>query len=360
MATVAPAGALPPSTGLGWAMAQVRVASGNASIVNGRFWSSQNGPTAGSVTVSRSGPGRYTVDFDGLTEFGGIAHVVPWAESGEANPSICAVSGWGPTGTSQEVDVVCFDSVTGAPKDGRRFDVWYTNINDDVNSISKMTYLWANLGSSTTPYQPSSSYYFSDADAALPTITRVSRGVYDVVFEEPLDRSVPIVTAYSSQPRWCQPVSSLPSGGNGRTVRIACFRNGGVAADSQFDLTLSSKDPVSGYSIGGGLFIKRPSASGVQQPSVRNYNAVAGAGTNTHLNTGVGKQKVSMPLMRGVVPTVSAQAFGSRPTRCFVTKYVSSVSVPLLGGVKSRCISGTTGQPVDSRQWVVRTDRFLA
>jgi hypothetical protein len=357
----APAAALIPGDTYGYAKAHVRIASdGTPTLAADRHVSTRYGFSPDGFEVSRVGVGAYQVLVKGIDAGGGTAHLVPWATRKEKNPPICTIEGWNPASDGQRIDVRCFDGVTGAPREGRRFDVWFTTIEPpmafDALADSGLVHLWANDGSNPATYSVHPDYYFSDAGGAAPLVTRVSPGVYDVEFAKPLRRAMPYVTAYGDNARWCHPARSVANGPSGRRVRVVCFRHGGARADSMFTLTMAAKDPLAGFDgIGGRIFVKKPARTTVQQPTGRNVNAEMGPGQNTYVKVGKGRQRIVMPRSRGHIDRVFVQASGSAPRRCFATGLVTSEN-PSLGGVTTRCIDGVTRQRTDSRQWVARYD----
>jgi hypothetical protein len=348
----------------GNAKAQVRIApDGTPSLVAGRYTSTRFGFSPDGFEVSRTGVGEYQVLVKGIDASGGTAHLVPWARRKEKNPPICTIEQWNPTVDGQLIDIRCFDGITGAPREGRRFDVWFTTIDTpfafEAPADGGLAYLWANGASSPTTYSVDPGYSFSETGVAAPTVTRASVGVYDVEFSEPLDRTTPYVTAYGGSARWCHPARSTATGPSGRRVRVVCFGPGGVRADSMFTLTMAARDPWAGFDhLGGRIFVKRPARTTVQQPSARNVNAQMGPGKNTYVKVATGRHRIEMPRTRGAVDGAFVQASGPAPRRCFVTGLVTSEN-PSLGGVMTRCIDGVTRQPVDSRQWVARYDQSI-
>jgi hypothetical protein len=352
------AGALEPVGDAGHAKAQVRIASdGTPHLVAGRHVSSRFGVSSDGFELSRVGVGHYRVIVSGIDASGGTAHLVPWSKRKEANPPICTIGGWTPGGTGQWIDIRCFDGVTGAPREGRRFDVWFTVSHPLAPAEPGITHLWADQAALGVPYTVDPNYYISGALAPAPTITRLSTGVYDVVFSERLATTTPYVTAYGDSARWCHPARSVADGPDGRRVRVVCFRNGGQPADSMFTLSMSARDPWVGFDdVGARIFVKKPARTTVQQPAARNVNAEMGPGQNTHVKVAEGRQRIEMPRSRALVDRAFVQASGSAPRRCFITGLVTSNN-PSLGGVMTRCIDGVTRQPVDTRQWVARYDQ---
>lgn len=359
----APVAALPGGVH-GNAKAQVRIASdGTPSLVAGRHTSTRFGFSPDGFEVSRTGVGEYQVVVKGIDASGGTAHLVPWAKRKEKNPPICTIEQWNPAADGQRIDIRCFDGITGVPREGRRFDVWFTTIDTplawEATADGGLAYLWANDASNPAASTVDPDYYFSETGAVAPTVTRVSPGIYDVEFSEPLNATMPYVTAYSDSARWCHPARSVADGPSGRRVRVVCFRHGGSPADSMFTLTMAARDPWAGFDhMGGRIFVKKPSRTTVQQPAGRNVNAQMGPGQNTYVKVATGRQRIEMSRTRGEVDGAFVQASGSAPRRCFVTGLVTSEN-PSLGGVMTRCIDGATRRPVDSRQWVARYDQSI-
>lgn len=300
-----PADALLGGDTYGYAKAQVRIAEdGTPALVADRHVSTRYGFSPDGFEVTRVGVGEYEVLVRGIDAAGGSVHLVPWAKRKEVNPPICTVEEWSPSSEGQHIDIRCFDGVTGAPREGRRFDVWFTTIEPPVafeaGADAGLVHLWANEESNPATYSVHPDYYYSDAGGAAPLVTRVSPGVYDVEFSSSLEGTMPYVTAYGESARWCNPARSVANGPSGRRVRVVCFREGGARADSMFTLTMAARDPWVGFDeLGGRIFVKKPARTTVQQPAARNVNAELGPGQNTYVKVAKGRQRIEMPRTRG-------------------------------------------------------------
>ena len=349
---MSPPAAADAPTGNVHARAQIAVsAAGAARVVPGSVVTSL-GRSDSSVTVSRSRVGDYAVRLAGLeAQRGSIVHLVQWGPRPGQARALCRPSEWSNAAGAVEVVVRCADAVTGAPRDGVRFDLWFLQYRHDPEFILPVSHAHAFDGSRTSIYDAVSSPWRSSAGAT--TVRRTQRGVYEVVFAEAFRAPTPIVTAYDDRPRWCQP-STIRRGADGtHRVEVRCFRVGGEPADSAFGITLAVGDPFFGTGGGARVRIDFPGGElGFSENLV--FDAV---NENVSLATGVQQVRLDSTVGDGRLVLV-AQALDRRPRRCVIVRAPrADIGFdPTIGFVITRCMSGRTGAPVDTTQWVRRLD----
>jgi hypothetical protein len=182
---------------------------------------------SGSIRITRSGPGIYSVKFTGfgskLTTNGGHAQAVALG----TNAAHCKVGGWGGS-PDLFVSVYCYGR-DGVLKD-TKFNVFFATPNPEL------AYAWADQPSSAS-YSPSS-FYRSNPSGGAVNITRSGTGRYTVTWSglSLLDGGDVQVTAYSSGNIVCK-----VEGWSSQSVNVRCFNPGTNAlVDSYFDIAYFS------------------------------------------------------------------------------------------------------------------------
>lgn len=303
-------------------------------------------------SAQRNAVGNYSIAVPYITARGGNVQIVPWSD-GEGTPPVCTIAGWNVVDPGTVIDVLCFDAVTGAPREGTRFDLLYTHIPNGFGR-QQYTYLWSSDLAPATPSTVDADYYFSGRGAATPTVQKIDRGRYVVSFSEAMARWTPIVTAYGPDPRWCNPTAVKRTGDRATSVEVVCFRPGGRPADSLFSLSMVNGNPLSGFTRNSArLRISRPTAAGLVTPG--QFSVSASESPNTYRRLGAGRHKVVMPGARGQIDAGSVQAYGTLGERCFIIGLVTSRTDALQGGYRTRCIDAA-GSPATPMVWVVRGD----
>jgi hypothetical protein len=187
----------------------------------------------GSVAITRSSEGNYTVLFAGL-ENGENSHVQVSAYGPGSN--FCMSGGWySPDGIDVGAVVYCYNTAGNIVDNS--FTLLYTarSLNDEVRP--ELAFLWANAP--TTPsYTPATPYQFNETGGTN-TVTRNGTGSYTANLPG-LKKTggTVLVTAYGDTPARCQ-VANWSSGASGTDVNVTCTDAAGVAADEMFDLVYS-------------------------------------------------------------------------------------------------------------------------
>jgi len=185
----------------------------------------------GANTITRSAVGAYQVHLPGLGQSNGNVKVTAYGSGSE----LCKVSSWGPSGTTQLVNVRCF-TTGGAPVD-TRFTMTYARNSGVIGIPGTQTgYAWANSPTSAS-YTPSAAYSFNSSGGAN-TITRSSTGDYTVRMAglaSPVGGNVQ-VSGYGANTTECK-VGSWFSSGSDLLVSVRCFTTGGVPADAYYTVT---------------------------------------------------------------------------------------------------------------------------
>jgi hypothetical protein len=178
----------------------------------------------GTNTVNRTGVGEYTAQLPLLGASAGHVQVTAYG----AAPARCKVVGWGPSGTTQLVNVRCFNAA-GALQN-HRFTLTYAR-NTSILRITPAAYAWADSPTAGV-YIPSASYRFNSFGGTN-TIRRLGTGVYRVeTFGQPLGNGYVAVTAYGTSADYCKVVSWTPTNG----IQVTCFTAAGAPVDSRFDV----------------------------------------------------------------------------------------------------------------------------
>jgi hypothetical protein len=184
-------------------------------------------------TITRSGIGAYTARLPNLGANAGHVQVTAYGwGSGR-----CQVANWGPSGTTQQVRVRCFNSA-GTPRD-THFTLTFVSGISLVGSAccsngsgTASAYAWANSPASAS-YTPTLAYQFNSSGATN-TIARSGVGAYRVnVPQQDLERGTVQVTAYGTGEARCKVASWTPSAG----VQVRCFDRAGDPKDTTFDAT---------------------------------------------------------------------------------------------------------------------------
>ena len=193
----------------------------------------------GSIEITRTSVGRYTVQFDGLTAIsthGGTMQVT----AVEPGTHYCNAVTW----NSLRALVACYD-LSGAASDAR-FNVLLLRPDDHANDYG---FAWVNDDTSATS-TPSTFYAYNTAPAANPgtppiSVVRHRTGHYTISWQD-LDLAgdgprVDLVTAYGGNAR-CQIDGTIPDGFN-----VRCHAPGGAAIDSRFNaLSIRTEDGADG------------------------------------------------------------------------------------------------------------------
>ena len=193
-------------------------------------------------TVRRVGVGAYVVGLPNLGDRAGTVHVTAY---GPFTADYCNVLSWGPSGTTQNVNVRCFDA-GGAPIN-THFTMTYAR---PWATTDPTVYAWADNPTAKS-YTPHTNYQFNST-GAINTISRSAVGEYTVALPLLGSNSGHVqVTAYGPGGNRCTVAFWGPSG-SGQLVRVRCFSAKGAATDARFTMTYASGTSIVGSSCCGG------------------------------------------------------------------------------------------------------------
>jgi hypothetical protein len=297
----------------------------------------QTNSKGGTNTITRTSPGRYSVNFPKLASPGNGGTVNVTAYGGSANA--CEVTGWGGNGADGIlVGVLCTDT-NGTPVDSY-FDATY----DVPAARGKLGYVWANSPTAAS-YTPSAFYQFNSQGFSN-TIDRFGTGSYVVHLPglgSAKSGGTVKVTAYGGSANRCK-VTSWGPNGTGVDVGIQCYTAAGVPVDAYYTMTFVQKRNLLGSGKGYGYAWADQPTSASYTPSTF-YSKTNPIGPISITRSSVG------------VYSVNFQSVG--------TAYLSDVQVTAYGGGSNECRVGgwspngggqtvtvycntTTGAPVDT------------
>jgi len=237
--------------------------------------------SAGGVnTVTRTGPGRYRVDFPNLGTTSGIVHVNSYGGS-----AYCKANTWGPNGTTQEVYVMCFDS-NGVTVDNEFTVLFYKE--DRPGTAWNAAYARAHLPIVSAAYPPLSTYSWNGNGQAI-SVSRLSTGSYLVSFSgfqaSPNGGTVQ-VTPYGVTDIRCKVV-----GWSVTSAQVGCYRRDGTPDDSEFGISYATDviygaDPGATAHPGGFAWANSSAAASYQPSSIYRHNSTGGGFLATRSGTG--------------------------------------------------------------------------
>jgi hypothetical protein len=183
----------------------------------------------GTITVTRSGTGRYKVKLPHLGEFSGDVAVTAVGTDADA----CNVLSWGPAG-AQFVNVACTNA-DGLAADSA-FAVTYTSL---MNVIGVNTahggYLWSNHATAPPAYQSNNDGSGNRSDNSVSSIGTGQYVAHIAHINSTANGGYASTTAYGSSDPRCVIDHWQPSG-DGTDVYVDCFKAEGLAGD--FDFTV--------------------------------------------------------------------------------------------------------------------------
>jgi len=192
----------------------------------------------GTNTVTRSGPGNYTVYLPGLTS----AHSTALVTAYGGNPTRCSIgaNGWGAGSDGIEVNVNCTD-VSGARAD-ERFSLVYSTgetfgYGPDTTAGAA---IWANNELKRRPYTPARAYSIPIGTEPM-TVQKNSRGNYTWTLQatDPWGPDTFFVSAYGDTGNYCKE-SQLQDNPPVATILVSCFDGAGRPADTKFTATFQT------------------------------------------------------------------------------------------------------------------------
>jgi len=287
-------------------------------------------------TITRTGVGRYTVRLRDLGAASGTVHVTAYGTSNHH----CKVANWGPSGTTQLVNVRCFTRA------GALVDTLYTlSYTNPAAFDRQMGYVWANQPTSGS-YVPSLSYQ-GNSSGATNRIDRLGIGNYRVRLPN-LGQSAGHVqvTAYGAGSERCKVGSWGPSGAE-QQIRVYCNRPAGSRVDASFTLTYIRNNNILDASPICCSPDGYPSAyAWANQPTATAYTPALAYQFADFLQQrvtisrlGVGSYVVRPPVPLGS-GNVQVTAYGSNSAHCKVSSWSAS-------GIRVVCFT-TAGNPIDT------------
>jgi hypothetical protein len=216
--------------------------------------------TGATNSFTHDGPGRYTATFPRMGQVGGNVQVTPynslnrcnivWWSSGFSGGASTAVNCYNAAGTLTDTEFTV--SFVGR---------W------DGPGVVEGGYVWA--------YDPSSSFYTAtgsytwNSTGQPVTISRVSTGVYDVLFGgQSFNGGTVELSAYGGGTEYCK-LDSIARIGSDKRVRVRCFSRTGTPVDTFYSLRLSSGSPMGTPSYSYAL-ADQPSNTQVYTPASTN------------------------------------------------------------------------------------------
>jgi hypothetical protein len=188
-------------------------------------------------SITRTGVGSYTVWLPNLGSPSGTVLVNAYGFTSNT----CKVVNWGPSGTTQTVNVRCFTNA-GALAD-TLFTMSYTNF---VTGGRDIGYVWADQPTAAG-YIPFSSYQ-GNSSGAVNAITRSNVGTYTVRLPNLGQTAGHVqVTAYGPGSERCKTSGWGPSGAD-QFIGVRCFNIFGAPVDTRFTLTYVRDTNVLGNS----------------------------------------------------------------------------------------------------------------
>ncbi len=289
--------------------------------------------------VTRTGVGRYRVDFPRLGTDGGMVQVTSYGGNHH-----CKVSSWGPNGRSQRVNIGCF-SPNGSASDGKFTVLFYK---EKRGIVWDDGYVWADRPSAPF-YTPSSAYQWNSKNRTN-KVRRTRQGNYEVQFPglNQLGGTV-LVTAYGTTPDRCK-VKNWSQTGNDTIVRVGCFDTTGRPVDTKYTLSYMS-DVALGVKFseeqhdGGFLWANNPDTPSYAPSKTYQLNSAGPDHKVTRLAEGT--YIAHLPNLKPLNKSTSlVTAYGGGREYCTINRWNSDGN----GGTKARvqCFN-TFGNRADSK-----------
>ena len=330
-----------------WNSANSQYLVNTKQAVWGYVWA--NDPTAGSYTpsatyqrnstgalntITRTGVGSYTVNFENLgIYYGGTVNVTAYGIGSET----CKVLYWDPVLADQLAHIRCH-TAAGAPVD-TQFVASFTR----PTGSNRFGYVWANSPGAAS-YTPSTTYQYNST-AGTNTITRSGVGTYQVAFPGLGGPGGTVkVTAYGSGGDSCHVAWWSWLGGTA-IVTVLCENTAGNRVDALFTATFHGPNGHLGTLTGGPrayVWADSPGSASYTPSLSYQYNSTGA--NNTITRSGVGVYQVRLPGLGLISGHAQVTAYGGSANRCKVQSWNSSGAAKL---VNIRCFD-TAGAPADS------------
>ncbi|HLY05812.1 MAG TPA: hypothetical protein VKR31_08705 [Rhizomicrobium sp.] len=193
--------------------------------------------TGGTNTIVRESAGSYIATIPGLYYEHSDVQVTTY--DGAAR---CKVNSWGPgSGGGTDIYIQCYNSA-GSPAD-EYYDLAYAvkePFGLTTAAHSTGAWAWADDDTSTSVYTPSTYYQYNGFRTGKLTAQKLGTGTYAVYIPGTLayNTSHVLVTAYGSDnSNYCNTYFWGSS-----EAEVLCYAQGGVPADTQFDLTFQTAE----------------------------------------------------------------------------------------------------------------------
>lgn len=291
----------------------------------------------GAIKIVRSAVGTYAVIFQGMAGAGGVAHASAY---GVGSNYVCSVESYGPVGTDEVINVLCFDTA-GVAVDTR----FVANVTNRKPVTGRFGYFW-----SSNPVPPAAGYtppaaWSYDSTGSPIAVGRTAVGRYRVFLGAFAADSAGIwnsgylrVTPHGSVPSACQvlepALQAMP-----HILEVRCYDTTGFGVDTRFTLTYGRKLGMLG-AVG-------PHASATvdlsgMAPVVAGWtNTYGGAPTASEI--GIGLYEIVIPGAAAVANGhVVASIMGTPPMFCNVGAWFNTATDKV---VWVRCWDGNVGVP---------------
>jgi hypothetical protein len=302
--------------------------------------------TGETIRITKSGPGEYTVDFDGLGAYADQGTVDVSPEGFGA--AVCSVTSWGPdsTGTILQVGVDCY-ALSGT----RMNDYFEVAFTSGGSTSGTTDYVWAN-DSTAKSYTPNRDHQFNSSGGTN-TIEKLGKGQYEVTMPGPVATDGTVkVTAYGTTSDACE-TDGWSAESPGQEVDVDCFNKAGQAANDRFTMTFTAANDLLGDGGASGyVWANEPSSSSYVPDTLYQYDTVGTQASVIMFTTG--QWEVAFPSAgQGDTGDEQVTAYGSDDTHC-----VEDGPAGAVGGTESGDVYcfDNSGNPVNdyyTMQWLV-------
>jgi hypothetical protein len=288
--------------------------------------------SGGPITVSRSSPGIYTVSFADLGGPGGNVQVVAYG----SDSTRCKVSGWGSSGSTQNVGVRCH-TPSGSLVNSA-FVVQYERQTSGGDRDG--AYLVATQPS-TSSYDLEDSPWSWNSTGGTNHITRTGTGTYEVSLPGlgAWAGSVKVTAYGGSGGEHCNVGGWGPSGSE-QEVTVRCFGTSGAAVDTFFSLNYFGNHEVSVYNEGAYALAHSATLASYEPVELWSYNSGIKCliGSNLAGRFSTGRYFMRHTLIDDINSSVHVTAYGTDSKYCKVERWS-----PFGDGVevRSRCYAST-------------------
>lgn len=271
----------------------------------------------GTHSISRTSAGRYSVSLGSVGGAGGNVQVVAYGTSAVA----CNLSTWGSSGSTATASVRC-NSLAGTATDSS-FVILYQNHPTWYNTAAESAYLWT----SSTAGAVSSSYSYNSTGGSN-TVAHPSTGTYTVTLNGLNSANANVlVTPYGTGTNRCR-VGGWSASSSATTVTVQCNTAAGVAADSQFALSVATGDIPVGiagtYGANYGAWAYVTSAASIS--STWCTNTWSGSCDLVGTKVSTGRYKVMIPYVPYLYSAPLVSTYGSTAKSCRVRSWAAASS----------------------------------